>query len=151
LILGLPTIDTHYCGDRIHFNRRKVMSSLWRQYNIENRLIRILREVDDEGHHFGRPFLTAYQLAIEFDRQHPGIVQECGYEVGGAGTGLRNSLAQYLALELSRHIRDNPDYPIEGAFISNQAVRELSYNYDQMEIRSSLTGSGQGLSMFRLR
>ena len=127
------------------------MSTLWQQYNIEERILQILREVDDEGHHFGRPFLTAYQLAMEFDHRHHDIVRDCGYQVGGAGIGERNSLAQYLALELSRHIRDNPDYPIEGAFISNQDVRELSYNYGQEVIISSLTGSGYGLSMFRLR
>ena len=116
------------------------MSSLWQQYNIEERVLQILREVDDEGHHFGRPFLTAYQLAIEFDRRHPNIVRDCGYQVGGAGIGERNSLAQYLALELSRHIRDNHNYPIEGAFISNQDVRELSYNYGNDVITSSITG-----------
>jgi hypothetical protein len=127
------------------------MSSLWEQHNIENRLIRILREVDDEGHHFDRPFLTAYQLAMEFDRRHHDIVVDCGYQVGGAGIGERNSLAQYLAGELSRRTRDDPDYPIEGAFISNQDVKELSYNYGQEVITSSLTGSGYGLSMFRLR
>lgn len=127
------------------------MSSLWQQYNIEERVLQILREVDDEGHHFGRPFLTAYQLAMEFDHRHHDIVRDCGYRVGGAGIGERNSLAQYLALELSRHIRDNPDYPIEGAFISNQDVRELSYNYGGDVITSSVTGSRYSLSMFRLR
>jgi hypothetical protein len=127
------------------------MTTLWQQYNIEDRIIQILREVEDEGHHFGRPFLTAYQLAIEFARRHHGIVRDCGYQVGGAGIGERNSLAQYLALELSRQIRNNPDFPIEGAFISNQDVRELSYNYENGIITSSLTGSGYSLSMFRLR
>jgi hypothetical protein len=127
------------------------MSSLWRQYNIETRLVRILREVDDGGHHFGRPFLTAYQLAIEFDRRHHDVVRDCGYPVGGAGTGERNSLAQYLALELSRRIRDNPDHPIEGAYISNRDVRELSYDYGNDIITSSITGWRHSLSMFRLR
>lgn len=127
------------------------MTSLWQEYSIEDRIVQILREVEDEGHHFGRPFLTAYQLAIEFDNRHHNIVRDLGYQVGGAGIGERNSLAQYLALELSRHIRDNPDYPIEGAFISNQYVRELSYDYGQEVITSSLTGSGYSLSMFRLR
>jgi len=127
------------------------MNSLWQEYSIEDKIVQILREVEDEGHHFGRPFLTAYQLAIEFDNRHHNIVTNLGYQVGGAGIGERNSLAQYLALELSRHIRDNPDYPIEGAFISNQDVRELSYDHGQEVITSSLTGSGYGLSMFRLR
>ena len=127
------------------------MDSLWEQHDIEDRVIQILREVEDEGHHFGRPFLTAYQLAIEFDRRHHDIVTRLDKEVGGAGTGERTSIAQYLALELSRQIRDNPAYPIEGAFISNRYVRGLSYNYDNEIITSSVTGSGYSLSMFRLR
>lgn len=127
------------------------MSSLWQQHNIEDRVIQILGAVEDEGHHFGRPFLTAYQLAIEFDRRHHDVVRYCGYQVGGAGIGERNSLAQYLALELSRRIRDNPDYPIEGAFISNRDVRELSYDHGNDLITSSITGWDYSLSMFRLR
>ena len=127
------------------------MSSFWQQHNIEDRVIQILKGVEDEDHHFGRPFLTAYQLAIEFDRRHHDIVIQLGKEVGGADTGERTSLAQYLALELSRQIRDNPDYPVEGAFISNQNVRELSYNRGNEVLKSSVTGSGYSLSMFRLR
>ncbi len=127
------------------------MTSLWEQHDIENVVIQILTDVNDEGHHFGRPFLTAYQLAMEFDRRHNNIVTQLGKQVGGAGTGERTSLAQYLALELSRQIRDDPDYPIEGAFISNQNVRELSYNRGNEIITSSVTGSRYSLSMFRLR
>lgn len=127
------------------------MVSFWQQHGIEDRVIEILREVQDDGHHFGRPFLTAYQLAIEFDRRHHDIVTQLGKQVGGAGTGERTSLAQYLALELSRLIQANPQYTVEGAFISNRDVRELSYNRDGEVITSSLTGTGYSLSMFRLR
>jgi hypothetical protein len=127
------------------------MTSKWEEYNIGDLVNRILSEVQDEGHHFSRPFMTAYQLAIEFDNIHHDIVTHLGIEVGGAGTGERTSLAQYLARELSRHIRDNHDYPIEGAFISNRYVRELSYNYNNEIITSSVTGTRYSLSMFRLR
>ena len=125
--------------------------SFWQQHHIEDRVVQILREVEDQGHHFGRPFLTAYQLAIEFDRRHHDIVAQLGKQVGGAGTGERTSLAQYLALQLSRRIRGNPAYPIEGAFISNQYVRELSYDHGSQVVTSSVTGTGYSLSMFRLR
>ena len=128
------------------------MSSLWQQHRIEDRVIQILGEVEDEGHHFGRPFLTAYQLAMEFDRRHHDIVTQLGKEVGGADTGERTSLAQYLARELSSLIRDNPDdYPVEGAFLSSQDEKELSYQRGDLAVTSSVTGSGHGLSMFRLR
>lgn len=127
------------------------MTSYWEEYRIGDIVNQILAEVSDENHHFGRPFLTAYQLAIEFDNRHHDIVHRLSKEVGGAGIGEHTSLAQYLALELSRQIRDNPNYPVEGAFISNRYVRELSYNHDNMVVTSSLTGTGYSLSMFRSR
>ena len=125
--------------------------SYWEDYNIGDRINQILSDVEDEGHHFGRPFLTAYQLAIEFASRHPDIVVRLGKQVGGAGTGEHTSIAQYLALELSKQIRDNPDYPVEGAFISNRYVRELSYEHNDETVTSSLTGTQYSLSMFRLR
>ena len=127
------------------------MTSYWEEYNIGDIVNQILSAVEDEGHQFGRPFLTAYQLAIEFDSRHHDIVTHLGKQVGGAGIGERTSLAQYLALELSRLIRDNPAYPVEGAFISNRYVRELSYVHNNETITSSVTGTGYSLSMFRLR
>jgi hypothetical protein len=129
----------------------EVMTSQWQQHNIEDRVIEILREVQDDGHHFGRPFLTAYQLAIEFDQRHHDIVTHLDLEVGGAGTGEYVSLAQYLARQLSGYIKNDLNYPIEGAFISNRNVRELRYNRGNEIITSSVTGSGYSLSMFRLR
>ena len=127
------------------------MMSFWEENNIEDRILDILADVEDEGHHFGRPFLTAYQLAIEFADRNPNIVARLGKQVGGAGTGEHTSIAQYLALELSRQIRDNPGYPVEGAFISNRYVRELSYNRGNETIMSSIEGMRYSLSMFRLR
>lgn len=127
------------------------MTSYWEEYNIGDIVNQILSVVEDEGHHFGRPFLTAYQLAIEFADRYPDIFTRLGKQIGGAGTGEHTSLAQYLALELSRQIRDNQDYPVEGAFISNRYVRELSYNHNNEIITSSVTGTGYSLSMFRLR
>lgn len=111
----------------------------------------ILSEVGDNDHHFGRPFLTAYQLAIEFDRRHHNIAQLLNKQVGGAGIGVYTSLAQYLANELSRFIKNDSSYPVEGAFISNRYETNLSYTYDNKPIVSSLTGTGFSLSMFRLR
>jgi hypothetical protein len=41
---------------------------------------------------------------------------EQGHEVGGLGIGTRNSLAQYLAGELSRRIKSGDLATVEGAF-----------------------------------
>ncbi len=66
------------------------MTSLWEQHNIGDRIIQILREVEDEGHHFGRPFLTAYQLAIEFDNRHHDIKRLSKSLMGESLMFLRN-------------------------------------------------------------
>ncbi|SHG74224.1 hypothetical protein [Geodermatophilus nigrescens] len=105
------------------------------------------------GHHFGRPYVTAYQLAIAVDSAHPEIAQALGVSVGGRGAGAQNSLAQYLARELSARIkRDGEGYPVEGAFVSNEHLTSLIYrNADGQPITSSLTGTGFDLSLFRRR
>ena len=128
------------------------MISKWAQYNIEDKILEILSGKENTGHHFGTPYLTAYQLAIEFDRKfHDEVVVHLDKEIGGVGTGVHTSLAQYLALELSRLIKGDPNYPIEGAFISNDFESGLTYLYNGRQIASSLTGSQYNLSMFRIR
>ena len=106
-----------------------------------------------EGHHFGRPFVTAYQLAIRLDEAHPDLKNVLGTEIGGAGTGSRGSLAQYLANQLSRKIKAHGDqFPVEGAYVSNDYVVEMTFRGpDGHERSSSLVGSGYDLSLFRLR
>ena len=76
----------------------------------------------------GRPFLTAYQIAIEFARRHPDIVKELGWPVGGEGMGKRNTLAQYLARWLSQLVKDNPDGLVEGGFLSNQHLDDIRFD-----------------------
>jgi len=128
--------------------------TIWANHNVEERAIEVLRDVPlvNEAHHFGRPYMSAYQLAIELDHRYPDIAEALGYEVGGAGTGQHSSFAQYIARQLSGHIRDNEDYLVEGAFMSNVNVDTLSYRKADGElVTSSLTGSGFDLSMFRLR
>jgi hypothetical protein len=127
--------------------------SLWEQHRIEEKIIAILRQVrsHDPEHHFGRPYLTAYQLAIAFANDFPADTKAIGLPVGGVGIGERNSLAQYLALELSRHIKADPAHPVAGAFLSSNDLEDISFKHDEGLIHSSLTRSGYALSMFRLR
>ena len=124
--------------------------SLWDDREMELRVRRALRTVPraPEGHPFGEPYVTAYQLAIAVERETPGTAEGLGKEVGGVGTGEHHSLTQYLANMLSRKLRDDPGYFVEGAFLSNEDVRVLGYDGD---VESSLTGTPYLLSMFRLR
>jgi hypothetical protein len=130
--------------------------SVWEGQGVEAAVLQALRELgtdEDGGHHFGRPYVTAYQLAIAVQAAHPEIAATLGVMVGGRGTGAPNSLAQYLARELSGRIkRDGDAYPVEGAFISNEHLTALTYlDTNGQPITSSLTGSGYDLSLFRAR
>ncbi len=127
--------------------------SNWQELNIEEKIIRILRDVPDAApeHHFGRPFLTAYQIAIEYAQLYEPDMAQLDVPIGGAGIGQRNSLAQYLARELSRRINAGQLPHIEGGFLSNQHLNDINFDTGDRIIQSSLTGTEFTLSMFRLR
>lgn len=129
--------------------------SIWEEHHAQAAILEALEDVtivNEAGHHFGRPFVTAYQLALKVDRAHPEIAQALGVEVGGSGTG-RHTLARYLANELSKRIhRDGESFPVEGAFMSNDDVKALVYiKPNGGELHSSLTGTGFDLSLYRRR
>lgn len=124
--------------------------SYWDDFAIEERVLDILRTVDSQGHHLGRPFLTSYQIAIEFDRRHHEIVINLNLPVGGAGVGQRSSLAQYLARELSQRIQSREMTGIEGGFLSSQHLEDISFEGRDRVFHSSLMDSPIGVSMFRL-
>jgi hypothetical protein len=127
--------------------------TFWQENGIEEKVFSILRDAreDREGHPLGRPFLTAYQIAIEFAERHPDVTAKQDWPIGGAGAGERNSWAQYLARWLSQLVKDHPDGPIEGGFLSNLHLKDINFTHDDEVIHSSLTGAKFGLSMFRLR
>jgi hypothetical protein len=127
--------------------------SNWKTLDIENKIIAILQGVSYNDHHFGRPFISAYQLAIEFQSNYPAEAQQIGLPIGGIGTGARTSLSQYLAGELSQRIKSGKITRIEGAFLGNLHLEDILFNVPGRTnpVRSSLTESGFPLSLFRLK
>ena len=67
--------------------------TFWEKHDVEGKVLSILRDVSEEreGLHFGHPFLTVYQIAIEFAQRHPDTIAKQDWPVGGAGAGLRTS------------------------------------------------------------
>jgi len=124
--------------------------SLWEQHAIEARVAEILDiQSHNPAHHFGRPFLTPYQIAIEFQRRFPQDFASIGKPLGGKGTGQQDSLAQYLALELSKRISDRRITNIEGRFLHRANLYTLQYE-DNGQIIESSSMQAYDLSMFRL-
>ena len=72
-------------------------SNLWTQYNFHGKAVEVLRRRPGE-------FLTAYQLAIDFELTFRRGVDYPDWSVGGEGQGMHSSLSQYLARWLSQKI-----------------------------------------------
>ncbi len=123
--------------------------SIWDTHQVLSKVLGILDvQSHESNHHFGRPFLTPYQIAIEFNRLYPFDFQQIGKPVGGKNTGQQDSLAQYIALELSRRIRDKQILNIEGRFLHRQHLHTLQYD-DAGEIIESSSMKSYDLSMYR--
>src|SRR4030042_491919 len=122
--------------------------SQWDDLNIQASVEEILSTLPtfEPDHHFGLPFITAYQLAIEFAQRYPREFGQLDLPIGGKDTGQYYSLAQYLARELSGKIKSGQISNIEGRFISNLHITRMIFS-DGVE--SSKTGNLAALSMFR--
>ena len=125
--------------------------TFWEDNDLGRKIVEVLAEVtyQNPDHHLGRPFLTAYQLAILFKRRFPEDSDHLGHPVGGAGSGLQYSLASYLAGQLSRKIRSGEVTNIEGGFLSNRQLLRIEFDDDGETITSSSTSTQYDLSMFR--
>jgi hypothetical protein len=126
----------------------------WQGYDFEGKLIAILQSDEfstSQMHHFGRPFVSAYQLAVAFERAHPDLCRELGKVIGEVGES-RDNLARYLANQLSRHIQSRgEDYPIEGAWLSAEGLTDLCYRHVGVTRTGQPNTEYNGFSLFRLR
>lgn len=56
--------------------------SNWNNYEIKNKVREILNGIKYKSNlkrHFGKPFVSAYQIAIQFSYRYPDVVAELGY------------------------------------------------------------------------
>lgn len=129
--------------------------SLWTEHDLTDKVTQILTDVhcNNEVHHFGRPYISSYQIAIEMQRRFPETVAGIGKPVGGVDIGQHNSLAQYLSNELSKQIKGQADaHPVEGAFFSNENASAITFtSADGAVITSSLVGTDFDMALYRLR
>lgn len=128
--------------------------SNWEKYNFDTRVRDILKRSvykKEPGHHLGKPSLSPYQIAIQFNKAYPSDVIAMGYVVGGRGVNTKTSLAQYIGLELSKRLKNNTITDIEGGFFSNVDLEEIRFDNNGNKIISSSTGGNADLSMFRMK
>jgi hypothetical protein len=122
----------------------------WDEFEVLDKVREALAEVEAPANGSGRPYLTAYQLAIRVDRAHPDLKDHFGGTVGGAGIGQHNSMVQYLAGQLTQLA--GGDVRIERVALSNDGVASMTFKATGGgEIANSLLGTEYPTSLFRLR
>ena len=129
------------------------MTSLWAEHDLTEKVVDVLTNVTyaNQEHHFGRPFVTAYQLAILLKQRYPETVERIGLPIGGRGTGPGETLARYVARELSRRIANHQlSDTIEGSFLSNEKLTIIAFDDEGTSIVSSSTDTQFDVSIFRL-
>ena len=122
--------------------------SIWHDHSVDSHIREILASVPESGDHFGRPFLSPYQIAIAFDQQYEHIARLIAKPVGGTHTGRHDSLAQYFANQLSRRIRNGELRDIEGRYLDGRFLESLRYDNGGETVTSSLRQAN--MSIFRL-
>ncbi len=111
---------------------------------------------NDPNHHLGHPFMSAYQIAICFARDHKDhhMVQKYPNTVGGKGKGNEenDSLSKQIANFLSQQANQKkyPNTEIEGAFISHDYIAEFSFTDDKGE-SIKVSDGNNAHSIFRER
>lgn len=122
--------------------------SKWEKFNFEGKIITILSNIPyDPSHHFGRPYATPYQIAIEFAERYPDDFKSSGMVIGGSGADVPVSLTSYIANQLSTRTKSGQMPHVEGAFLSNHHIRDIEF----IDNIHSSNCEQDTLSMFRLR
>jgi hypothetical protein len=111
----------------------------WQQYLLQDKIERILSAVPEytTKHHFERPYLSAYQIAIKIAEQHPTEFAQMGRPIGGAGTGEPSPLAWYIADQLSKRIKSEEITNIQGGFIRTDYMIDVAFNFQETRIEPS--------------
>jgi len=123
----------------------------WEKLQMEYRIQDILnnQEYHKSDHHLGRPFLSAYQIAIEYAQRYRTDFNSLGMQIGGKGIGKNSSFSQYIGRELSRRLEKQTLPDIQGGFFSNSHLNDIEFSSIDGHIHSSATKGKSPISIFR--
>ena len=101
--------------------------SKWIQHRITDRVREILRDLPpNQSYPIGRPFMTAYQLVIEFGVRFPMEAADIASAIGGQGEG-PFALTNYLPRWLADGILHGRIVDIEHSVLTGQHIKELKF------------------------
>lgn len=123
--------------------------STWEEFSVETLVRQALNVESQRSSHFHRPYLTSYQIAIAIAEKHPRTFADIGKPIGGKDKGQEEgeSLAHYIAKQLSDRIKDRRITDIEGGILHEKYLRKMELTDAEDRVVEPSTGY---LSMFRL-
>jgi hypothetical protein len=123
--------------------------SLWDQHNVTGLIRDILRSVPQHTQYSaGRPFMTTYQLAIEFANRHPQVASALAPSTGGQGQG-PFALTTYIARWLPQRIRTQSEPDLELAFLAPLHLSTLECDNNGVPMAATTNQAGWNSTMFR--
>jgi len=125
--------------------------SVWQDFGLAQKVEEILRKDAEryKPHHLGHPYMSAYQIALALKKAHPKVFAAINMPLGGKDTKKHSSFSQYVGRQLSQHILAGEMPIIEGGFLSNTYIDKIEFSNGADEIRSSVIGGNNPLSIFR--
>lgn len=114
------------------------MNNSWHELHLEEKLLTILSEVPifQSARHFGRPFLTSYQIAILFKHRYPEAYARIGLPVEASDSPHEISLARYFAQNLSQAVKQGHTH-IQGGVLSYEHLEDMTMDNDGEIVRPS--------------
>ena len=123
--------------------------SLWEQHNVTDLIRQILIDIRPKPNYgSGRPFMTTYQIAVEFVIRFPAVAALLAPSTGGQGQG-PYALTTYLGRWLPDRILKRSVTDIELRFLSPQHLRKLEFDNLGAEMLATSNQAGFDSTMFR--
>lgn len=128
--------------------------SYWQDYSFEEKIKNILKEAAHVGKASdisGKPFMSVYQIALEFNRLFAEDVKNMGYEVSSAVVPGNKSLPQYIAMQLSRRIKKGEIKGIEEVMLSHLYGDKLLLKQGEESYEVQLTEAKTNRLLYRYK
>lgn len=122
---------------------------MWEVFGVTDYVRQVLESIPpDTTYGTGRPFLTTYQLAIEFANRFPVVAASITASIGGEGHG-PYALTTYLGRWLPHRIMNRQAAGIELRFLAHTHISEVRLDTGQEDISTTSDQSRVNFTMFR--
>ncbi|WP_415917154.1 hypothetical protein [Xylanivirga thermophila] len=101
--------------------------SIWKEEYVSERIVESLKNLNATGDNF----VTAYQLAIQFGKDHGEIIEKLDFPLGREGSKQNKILASYLTGEIAKHKKMADMDEVDMKFLLTTGIQDINFEYDK--------------------